>query len=273
MKNLLTKAFSLAFCSCVMLVNAQIDNGAFYLINSRVDTVITTIYDGAIYDLNVVGDSLNIQAVPNLSYTDVKFMSSDGFIKNEGVEPFAYRGDTSGDYMDWTPTAGVWVFTVQYLNSGTVEQTDTFTISFTQGYGSGGSSLWTAAGSDINYTTGNVAIGTTAIPSGYKLAVNGNIIAEELKVQLQAQWPDYVFVDGYQLPSLEQVEQHIKENGHLINIPSAREVEQNGLLLGDMNRLLLEKIEELTLYTISQEKQLQQLVKEINELRASMSTN
>lgn len=262
----------MAFCSCAILVNAQIDDGEFILIDSNSDTAITTIFDGAIYDLNVVGDSLNIRAIPSQSYTHVRFTSSDGFIQTEGVAPYAYKGDVSGNYNAWSPSVGVLVFTIDYLNSGTVVTTDTFTISFTNGYSSGGSSLWTATGSDINYTAGNVAIGTNAIPSGYKLAVNGNIIAEELKVQLQSQWPDYVFVGGYHLPSLEQVEQHIEENGHLVNIPSAKEVESNGIEVGEMNRLLLEKIEELTLYTIDQEKQLQQLTREIKELKSNMST-
>lgn len=256
MKNLLTKAFSMAFLTCFVFVKAQINDGEFILIDSDTDTAITTIFDGAIYDLNVVGDSLNIQAIPSQSYTHVRFTSSDGFIQTEGVAPYAYKGDVSGNYNAWAPSVGVWVFTIDYLNSGTVVTTDTFTISFTNGYSSGGSSLWAESGSDINYNAGNVAIGTTTIPSGYKMAVNGNIIAEELKVQLQSQWPDYVLVDGYDLPSIEEVNKHIAEKGHLINIPTAKEVEANGLQVGEINRLLLEKIEELTLYIIEQHKQL-----------------
>ncbi len=100
---------------------------------------------------------------------------------------------------------------------------------------------------------GNVGIGTRNPDS--KLAVNGKIHAKEVKVDLVG-WPDYVFKDEYNLPSLKEVEQHIQEKGHLQNIPSANEVEENGVLLGEMNKKLLEKIEELTLYTIAQEKQL-----------------
>ncbi len=103
--------------------------------------------------------------------------------------------------------------------------------------------------------TGNVGIGTTDT-KGYKLGVKGKIAAEEVKVALYNNWPDYVFEESYNLPTLQQVEAHISENGHLINIPSAAEVEENGILLGEMNAKLLEKIEELTLYTIAQEKQL-----------------
>ncbi len=100
---------------------------------------------------------------------------------------------------------------------------------------------------------GNVGIGTTTPDS--KLAVNGVVHAKEVKIDLVG-WPDYVFENTYQLPTLDQVETHIKENGHLQNIPSAQEVAENGIELGEMNKKLLEKIEELTLYTIAQEKEL-----------------
>ncbi|WP_405207449.1 hypothetical protein [Aquimarina sp. LLG6339-5] len=102
-------------------------------------------------------------------------------------------------------------------------------------------------------TNGNVGIGTYTPDA--KLAVNGNIHTREVKVDLTG-WPDYVFEDEYNLPTLQQVEDHIIEKGHLINIPSAAEVEKNGIQLGEMNAKLLEKIEELTLYTIKQEKKL-----------------
>ncbi len=112
--------------------------------------------------------------------------------------------------------------------------------------------------------SGNVGIGTTAPDS--KLAVNGDIHAQEVKVDLVG-WPDYVLKEGYDLPSLKEVEQHIREKGHLINIPSATEVEENGIQLGEMNKLLLEKIEELTLYTIHQEEKLTEKEMQIMVLR------
>jgi hypothetical protein len=103
---------------------------------------------------------------------------------------------------------------------------------------------------------GNVAIGTDN-PQGYKLAVAGSMIAESVKVKLQGTWPDFVFAKNYVLPTLQETEKHIKEKGHLPGIPSAAEVEKNGIELGDMNKKLLQKIEELTLYLIEQEKKLE----------------
>ena len=98
--------------------------------------------------------------------------------------------------------------------------------------------------------TGNVGIGTTNT-SAYKLSVNGNIRTQDVTVTTTG-WPDYVFQPEYQLPSLEALSVQIKAQGHLPNIPSAAEVSKNGIALGEMNKKLLEKVEELTLYAIKQ---------------------
>ncbi|MGX1928303.1 hypothetical protein [Flagellimonas sp. 2504JD4-2] len=117
---------------------------------------------------------------------------------------------------------------------------------------------------------GNVGIGTTN-PGGYRLAVNGNIHTKEVKVDLTG-WSDFVFNQDYLLPTLTEVEKHIKEKGHLKDIPSAKEVLKNGVLLGEMDAKLLQKIEELTLYTIQQEKKLDMQSQEIEKLK-SLVTN
>ncbi len=101
---------------------------------------------------------------------------------------------------------------------------------------------------------GKTAIGTSVIGQ-HRLAVEGSIGAREVVVQNGA-WADFVFETDYALPTLSEVAAHIKEKGHLKDIPSAIEVAENGISLGEMNAKLLQKIEELTLYTIAQEEKL-----------------
>ncbi len=113
--------------------------------------------------------------------------------------------------------------------------------------------------------TGGVGIGTMN-PNGWRLAVNGKIRAKEVKVETG--WSDFVFHDNYKLPTLRQVENYIKEKGHLKDIPSAMEVEENGIYLGEMDSKLLQKIEELTLYTIQQEKKIEGQTQEIDKLKS-----
>ncbi|WP_350284674.1 hypothetical protein [uncultured Croceitalea sp.] len=116
--------------------------------------------------------------------------------------------------------------------------------------------------------SGNLGIGTTN-PGTYKLAVRGKIRAEEIKVETG--WADYVFQEDYNLPTLDQVENHIKTKGHLINIPSAKEVAENGVQLGEMNKLLLEKIEELTLYLIDMKKENQNQQEQLIKMKEELS--
>ena len=95
---------------------------------------------------------------------------------------------------------------------------------------------------------------------GSDLIVNGNIETKKVKVTANpGSVPDYVFRPGYDLKSLPELENYIKANSHLPNVPSAKEVEKNGQDIGDMQLKLLEKIEELTLYLIDQNKEMQSL--------------
>ncbi|WP_264536594.1 hypothetical protein [Flavobacterium sp. N1736] len=111
---------------------------------------------------------------------------------------------------------------------------------------------------------GNVGIGTKSPDA--KLAVNGTIHSKEVKVDLLG-WSDFVFKKEYNLPTLQEVEKHINEKGHLENIPSEKEVLENGINLGEMNAKLLQKIEELTLYSIQQNKKIAEQTKEIESLK------
>lgn len=105
---------------------------------------------------------------------------------------------------------------------------------------------------------GNIGIGILET-QGYKLAVAGSIIAESVKVKLRRAWPDYVFEKGYHVQSIKEVEEFIKRNGHLPEIPPRAEIEAEGLELGEINSRLLKKIEELTLYIIDIEKRLKRI--------------
>ena len=111
-----------------------------------------------------------------------------------------------------------------------------------------------------------VGIGTDVIPEGYALGVAGKIMAEEVEVRLAVNWPDYVFEDDYHKASLDDVSAFIKENGHLPDVPSAEEIERNGVSLGEMDAILLRKIEELTLYLIELKGENEELRKTIEEL-------
>jgi len=118
-------------------------------------------------------------------------------------------------------------------------------------------------GNYINYFSGNVGIGTTD-PKEYKLAVNGAAIFTKVQVKATGNpWPDYVFNSNYNLRSLPSLETFIKENNHLPDAPSAKEVERKGLDLGETQAMLLKKIEELTLYVIEQDKKIKNLEKHI----------
>lgn len=117
-------------------------------------------------------------------------------------------------------------------------------------------------------TSAGVGIGTLTTGS-HKLAVEGTIGAREVKVYLGA-WSDFVFKKDYNLPTLLEVETHIKDKGHLKDIPSEKEVVQNGVDLGEMNAKLLQKVEELTLYAIDQDKKLTAFEKEIAEMKTQV---
>ena len=112
---------------------------------------------------------------------------------------------------------------------------------------------------------GNVGIGTTNPDA--KLAVKGVIHAEEVKVDLTVPGPDYVFDKGYTLPTLKEVKAYIDQYRHLPEIPSATEIESDGIKVGEMNMLLLKKIEELTLYMIEQEKKMEGMQKQIDAIK------
>ncbi|MGC3977575.1 MAG: hypothetical protein QM751_04675 [Paludibacteraceae bacterium] len=110
---------------------------------------------------------------------------------------------------------------------------------------------------------GNIGIGTTNPQN--KLDVKGTIRATEVKVESVDKFADFVFDKDYALPTLNEVHAYIQDKGHLPNIPSAKEVKENGMSLVEMNVKLLQKVEELTLYAIEQQKRIDEQQARINE--------
>jgi hypothetical protein len=115
---------------------------------------------------------------------------------------------------------------------------------------------------------GNVGIGS--LNPTKKLTVNGTIYGKEVQVDVSVP-PDYVFENDYNLPSLEEVKAYIEKNKHLPEVPSAKEMEANGINVGEMNMTLLKKVEELTLYMIEQQQTQTQLEKRIKSLEEQLN--
>jgi hypothetical protein len=110
-----------------------------------------------------------------------------------------------------------------------------------------------------------VVVGNQTITAGnhadFRLSVDGKMVTKEIYVTIQ-NWADYVFSDEYKLKSLSEVEQYIKANSHLPNVPSAKEITENGNNMAETDRILLEKVEELTLYIIQLNKRIEELEKQ-----------
>jgi hypothetical protein len=115
---------------------------------------------------------------------------------------------------------------------------------------------------------GNIGIGTTNPEA--KLTVKGKIEASEIQVKDIGTIPDYVFRLDYKLMSLEQVQRFVNQNQHLPEVPSEKEFKEKGMNMAEMNALLLKKIEELTLYVIDQNKQLEEQNEKISALEGKV---
>jgi len=135
-----------------------------------------------------------------------------------------------------------------------------------------GKSFVDIQGGGLRVTSGSVAIGTTN-PGTFKLAVEGKIGAREVNVTTTTPWPDYVFAKDYSLLTLEEIKTYIALHKHLPEVPSAKDVEANGVNLGEMNALLLKKIEELTLYMIDVKQENEILKKEVAKINARLNDN
>ncbi|UPK72821.1 hypothetical protein [Chitinophaga filiformis] len=163
------------------------------------------------------------------------------YYSNYAVAPVVYDGVQNP--ATYTPVAGGTIYSVRSAVDNIINM-----------YGMTYGNIAYFNGVGTNYFGGNLGIGTRNTGTS-KLAVEGTIAARRVKVTAATTWPDFVFDAGYKLPSLQEVEAYVKANKHLPNVPSAVEVAKDGQDVGEMNKILLQKIEELTLHLIEQEKQ------------------
>lgn len=122
----------------------------------------------------------------------------------------------------------------------------------------------------------SLSVGVPVPPAGYMMAVGGKMIAEEIAVKLKNAWPDYVFKPGYKLMLLDTLKTEIEKLGHLPGMPGAKEVQTKGVELGELNRTVVQKLEELTLYLLKmdtrmkeQEERIKVLEKENDRLKSN----
>ncbi|HPF11871.1 MAG TPA: hypothetical protein PKW08_06135 [Flavobacteriaceae bacterium] len=208
--------------------DSEIANGATYLSTTQRNEACNVLRAG--YELSSSGSLFNFLDFPE-SNLNTEAQSFFGIEDRNYKSRFRFYANTGGSseqlYYDKNQSS---IYSLSENGSGTVKL-------------------------QLPKTNSYVTIGTTSYTDGantYHLSVNGKVRAESVKVYTD--WADFVFEDNYNLPSLEEVERFIIENGHLMDVPSATDVEESGIDLGEINKILLQKIEELTLYTIEQHK-------------------
>jgi len=166
--------------------------------------------------------------------------------------PYAAWHGNGIQFIGWAKSSGMSLEFVIYEKNNTPQNTDVLSEIVD----------YSANRQITNYVSrfnvlGKVGIGT-ADPQA-DLAVNGNILANQIKVKTDISVPDYVFEPDYKLKSLEEIESYVKENKHLPEIPSAKQIQADGLDVAEMNLLLLKKMEEMTLHMIDQQKQIREM--------------
>ena len=187
---------------------------------------------------------------------------------------YRFMGAGYGALISYSPGSGTLFFNAS-TTKGLSDDAAFFNTNSVAIDSNGWMGIGTSAPKAKLHVNSSMVIGSSAtLPAtGYLLSVNGKIISEEVRVQLDADWPDYVFNKNYRLKPLNEVEHFISANNHLPGIPSAKQVSQDGLLLGDMQKKVMEKVEELTLYIIQLDKENKQLKKELDELKCEVHKN
>nr|WP_084407172.1 hypothetical protein [Pedobacter panaciterrae] len=233
---------NLPFISSSQMITLKIEGYSYGLSAVISLDLVWYVYDGSFRNTSISSSG---------AYTPEIFLTNNGGFVNVYINDRVYfqrfkvtafakgRGEQSAWFQGWTTADEV------------MQGTQAVNLAYKNNF------KGTVTNQGDLYSLGNVGIGTSDT-KGYKLAVNGKIRTQEIKVEA-ANWPDYVFTKDYELSSLKETEQHIKEKGHLPGIPSAEDVKANGVDLGEMNAKLLLKIEELTLHLIEMKKELDAL--------------
>ena len=177
----------------------------------------------------------------------------DGFLVEQFNYDVSLKQQEMG-YMKFQTPGGSFMLTgTGRFGFGDTSSTHLFNV---QGTARFGSAVTLAQSLTVG---GNTTLsGSLAIGSGFFCDAQGYLKVKHLKVTL-TDWPDYVFCGNRALMPLDELESYVNENNHLPGVPTAEEVERNGADLGEMNRLLMEKVEELTLYVIDLQKQIDEL--------------
>jgi hypothetical protein len=224
-------------------------NSNFMIKSSNGNDIIFNINDSTLMRLKLAGGYVGIGASTPLAKLDVR----GNLLLDAAPNPIIYTGSAITEQNKYlllisSPT----VTSASGLKAGGVLISDSY--------------LYANPGKNDLVVKGNVAIGTASAGT-YKLAVEGTIGARKIKVTQENPWADFVFENDYQLPTLQETDNFIKANKHLPNIPTAAEVKKNGVDLGEMNTKLLQKVEELTLHLIEQNKRVAALEKEVKVLK------
>ncbi|MEZ5015029.1 MAG: hypothetical protein R2794_12125 [Chitinophagales bacterium] len=205
-----------------------------------------------VYGSAYVQDRLNIGVSGALLYSMLAVSGTDETVTIMGTNPYIQMKNAGAD--------------VGYLRANGTD------LMLATNSGVTGKVILRANGINSMYIdqNGNIVMGSTTVApkAGYKLSVDGKVVCEELLVQLSP-WPDYVFSDDYSLRDLSEVEAYIQDNNHLPGVPTAQEVESEGLNVGEMQQIMMEKIEELTLYLIELQKQNAALQIKIDALQSN----
>ncbi len=203
-------------------------------------------------------------------------------VRDDGRMGIGYNGTSFGRTLNLGGTGQNFYTSNEAAFGGAIFPTDTSLVIWSNSGASnylvmqpswGNAGIGTYSPNAKLHVNGTMLIGGTAanIKPGYSLSVDGKLVAEEVLVQLSTSWPDYVFNKDYKLMPLKELEKSIKKNKHLPNIPAAAEVKKEGITLGDMNKRLMEKVEELTLYIIDLDKKNNALAEKMRKLETKVN--